>query len=112
MPKLAQQLSELAASKAKPRKTAYTLASGQGLFLVVLPTGVKQWRVRYRQLDGQRGKKIIGTYPDMGIAAAHHAAAQLHQRVRMGQSPEGLYDRLKTERETLTQAEMQQRLDA
>ncbi|HWL27963.1 MAG TPA: integrase arm-type DNA-binding domain-containing protein, partial [Burkholderiaceae bacterium] len=112
MPKLAQQLSELAVSKAKPRKTAYTLASGQGLFLVVLPTGIKQWRVRYRQSDGQRGKKVIGTYPDMGIAAAHQAAAQLHQRVRMGQSPEGLYDRLKTERETLTQAEMQQRLDA
>ena len=91
MPKLAQQLTELAASKAKPRKTAYTLASGQGLFLLVLPSGVKQWQVRYREPEGRRGKKIVGIYPDMGIAAARQAAAQLHQRVRMGDSAVGLY---------------------
>lgn len=108
MPKLAQQLTELAASKAKPRKTAYTLASGQGLFLVVLPSGVKQWQVRYREPEGRRGKKVVGIYPDMGIAAAHQTAAQLHQRIRMGESAVGLYDHLRMERETLTLAETQQ----
>ncbi|OZI71378.1 tyrosine-type recombinase/integrase [Bordetella genomosp. 12] len=112
MPKLAKQLTELAASKAKPRNTAYTLASGQGLFLVVLPSGVKQWQVRYREPDGRRGKKIVGIYPDMGIAVAHQAAAQLHQKVRMGESPEGLYDRLRMERETLSLAEIKQQQDA
>lgn len=108
MPKLAQQLTELAASKAKPRKTAYTLASGQGLFLLVLPSGVKQWQVRYREPEGRRGKKVVGIYPDMGIAAAHQTAAQLHQRIRMGESAVGLYDHLRMERETLTLAETQQ----
>jgi len=85
MPKLASQLTELVASKAKPKKTAYTLASGQGLHLLVLPSGLKQWQVRYREQDGRRGKRIVGVYPEMGIAAAHQAAAELHQRVRMGQ---------------------------
>ena len=108
MPKLAQQLTELAASKAKPRKTAYALASGQGLFLLVLPSGVKQWQVRYREPEGRRGKKVVGIYPDMGIAAAHQTAAQLHQRIRMGESAVGLYDHLRMERETLTLAETQQ----
>lgn len=112
MPKLASQLTELVASKAKPKKTAYTLASGQGLHLLVLPSGLKQWQVRYREQDGRRGKRIVGVYPEMGIAAAHQAAAELHQRVRMGQPVEGFYDRLKIEREALTQEEIQQRLEA
>jgi hypothetical protein len=78
MPKLAQQISDLAARKARPKAAAYMLASGNGVHLVVQPTGLKQWLVRYRMPDGKRGKKIVGIYPDMSIADAHKVAEDLH----------------------------------
>lgn len=92
MPKIAKQLSDLAARKAKPRDAAYSLPSGQGLHLVVLPSGTKQWLVRFRTPEGKRGNRVIGIYPDMGVADAHKATEALHQQVRMGDRPEGLYD--------------------
>lgn len=95
MPKLAQQLSDLAARKARPKDAAYTLASGNGLHLVIQPSGLKQWQVRYRTPEGKRGKKIVGVYPEMSIADAHKAAEELHQQVRLGERPEGMVDRLK-----------------
>ena len=107
VPKLAQQLTDLAARKARPKPAAYTLASGNGLHLAVQPSGTKQWLVRYRTPDGKRGKKIIGIYPDMSIAAAHLATEELHQRVRVGEAPEGLYDHLKAAQQAKTQEEIE-----
>lgn len=103
MPKTPTQLSDLAARKAKSKDAAYTLASGRGLFLVVLPTGIKQWMVRFQTPEGKRGNRIIGIYPDMGIADAHKASEELRQRVRMGDRPEGMYDRRRAERASLTE---------
>lgn len=107
MPKLAQQISDLAARKARPKAAAYMLASGNGLHLVVQPTGLKQWLVRYRMPDGKRGKKIIGIYPDMSIADAHKVAEDLHLSVRAGNQAEGMRDRIKAAQETRTQSEIE-----
>ncbi|MFC3339864.1 Arm DNA-binding domain-containing protein [Paracandidimonas soli] len=60
MPKIPPQLTDLAARRAKPRNAVYTLASGRGLFLVVQPSGQKQWMVRFQFPDGKRGNRIIG----------------------------------------------------
>ncbi|MEB2399939.1 tyrosine-type recombinase/integrase [Parapusillimonas sp. JC17] len=97
MPKTPTQLSDLAARKAKSKDAVYTLPSGRGLFLLVQPTGIKQWMVRFQTPEGKRGNRIIGIYPDMGIADAHKAADGLRQRVRMGEPPEGMYDRRRAE---------------
>lgn len=51
---------------------------------MVLPTGARQWLVRYQTLEGKPGKRIVGIYPDMGVTDAHKAAEDLHQHVRMG----------------------------
>lgn len=112
MPRLAQQLSDVAIRKAKPQAKPYTLASGRGLHLEVLPTGSRQWLVRYRTPEGKQRTKIIGMYPDMGVADAHKAAADLHQQVRMGEAPIGLRDRIKAATQALTQdqIEAQQRV--
>lgn len=99
MPKLAQQLSDTAARKARPKAAPYTLASGNGLHLLVLPSGVKQWLVRWRTEDGRRGKKVVGVYPDMTVATATKAAEDLHEVVRAGGKPEGLRDRAKARRQ-------------
>src|SRR5690554_529147 len=97
MPKTPTQLSDLAARKAKSKDIVYTLPSGRGLFLLVQPTGIKQWMVRFQTPEGKRGNRVIGIYPDMGIADAHKAADELRQRVRMGEPPEGMYDRRRAE---------------
>ncbi|MBV2179905.1 MAG: tyrosine-type recombinase/integrase [Castellaniella sp.] len=112
MPKLAQQLSDLAAKKARPKDAAYSLASGNGVHLVIQPTGQKQWQVRYRTPDNQRGKKIVGTYPGMSIADAHKAAEELHLSVRAGNKAEGMRDRIKAAKETRTQEEIEAELAA
>ena len=41
-------LSNLALSKAKPRSKGYRLADGDGLHLLVQPTGSKLWQLRYK----------------------------------------------------------------
>ncbi|MFJ5444625.1 tyrosine-type recombinase/integrase [Methylobacillus methanolivorans] len=107
MPKLAKQLTDPAARKAIIKPEPYTLASGNGLFLLVLPTGSKQWQVRYRTPEGQRSKKIIGIYPDVSIAQAHVLADGLHQAARMGLEVTGLYDDLKAKRKSTTDAEIE-----
>lgn len=107
MPKLAQQISDLAARKARPKDAAYTLASGNGLHLVIQPSGLKQWQVRYRTPDGKRGKKIVGVYPEMSIADAHKAAEELHQQVRMGAQPVGMADRIKAANRAKTEDELE-----
>lgn len=53
--------------------------------------------VRFQTPEGKRGNRVIGVYPDMGIADAHKAADELRQRVRMGEPPEGMYDRRRAE---------------
>ncbi|WP_368648783.1 integrase arm-type DNA-binding domain-containing protein [Castellaniella ginsengisoli] len=106
MPKIAKQLTDLAVRKARPRDAAYMLASGGGLHLVVLPSGTKQWLVRFRTPEGKRGNRVIGVYPDMGVADAHKAAEDLHRQVRMGERPDGLYDRQRAVKASQTEAEV------
>lgn len=62
------------------------LLLGRGLFLLVQPTGMKQWMVRFQTAEDKRGNRMIGICPDMGVADAHNAADDLRQRVRMGAS--------------------------
>ncbi len=108
MPKIPTQLTDLAARRAKPRNAVYTLASGRGLFLVVQPSGQKQWMVRFQFPDGKRGNRIIGVYPDTGIADAHKSADDLRQQIRMGETPQGMYDLRRAAREAKTEEEIQQ----
>ena len=111
MPKLAQQLSDVAIRKARPQSKPYSMASGRGLRLEVMPTGIKQWVARYRTPEGKQRTKVVGIYPDMGIADAHKATEDLRQQVRMGEAPIGLHDRIKAAAQALTldQVEEQQR---
>ena len=41
-------LSEFAARRAKPKDKPYKLSDGDGLHLLVNPTGSKLWRLKYR----------------------------------------------------------------
>jgi hypothetical protein len=48
MPRQTTQLTDTAIAKAKGKEKKYKLYDGKGLFLLVMPTGSKLWRLKYR----------------------------------------------------------------
>lgn len=55
---------------ARPRENDYKLFDGQGLYLLVKPSGVKTWRLKYTKPDGRAGLATFGNYPAVGLKAA------------------------------------------
>ena len=60
---------------AKPREKDYPLFDGQGLFLLVKPTGVKTWRFKFTRPDGRPGLATFGNYPALGLKSARERRA-------------------------------------
>ena len=57
-----------------------------GLYLVVQPSGVKGWALRYRHA-GKPAKLTLGRWPMMGLADARRAASEALQAVEHGTDP-------------------------
>jgi integrase len=68
--------------KARP----YKLTDGGGLYVQVMPSGIKTWRFRY-VLGGAAGDVRIGRYPEIGVADARDRHFELRQLVERGQDP-------------------------
>lgn len=54
---------------AKPTEKPYKLADSHGLYVHILPTGTKTWRLNYKH-DGKNYTKTFGQYPNIGVAEA------------------------------------------
>lgn len=54
---------------AKPREKAYKLADGAGLYLEVIPSGSRYWRMKYR-FNGKEKRMAFGVYPAVSLAQA------------------------------------------
>ncbi len=71
-------LTDIAIRNAKPRAKPYKMADERGLFVLVQPSGGKLWRWKYRvngvDENGEpkriERKLTIGTFPEVGLAAA------------------------------------------
>ena len=71
MPKTTKPLTDKEVKLAKPKEKEYTLTDGYGLFLLVLPSGVKTWRFNYtRPYSKKRTKISLGIYPTVTLAQA------------------------------------------
>jgi hypothetical protein len=70
MPTRVQPLTQLQERKAKPKDKPYKLADGGGPYLVVMPTGGKLWRMKYRQPDGKENRLSFGSFPEVSLAGA------------------------------------------
>jgi len=57
---------------AKARSTRYKLTDGDGLHILVLPSGSKSWRWRY-QKAGVEHLVTLGTWPDLSVTDARRA---------------------------------------
>ncbi len=52
---------------AKPKEKPYKLFDGGGLYLDVVPSGGKRWRLKYR-FRGKEKLLSLGVYPDVPLA--------------------------------------------
>jgi len=84
--KKTDKLTALACQKAAPRDKPYKLADGKGLYLEVLPTGVKSWRWKYR-FGGKEKRLVFGTFPDLKLGEARDLREDAARQLRGGVDP-------------------------
>lgn len=69
MPKRVLPLTDLQVKNAKPREKEYKLSDGNGLYLLVTPTGGKLWRFNYTY-SGKQKTLFLKAYPEKSLLDA------------------------------------------
>src|SRR5690606_22767920 len=82
-------LSFQAVKNAKPREKPYKLTDGQGLYLLVQPSGTKLWRLNYRYA-GRHKTLAIGVDPEVGLGEARERREAARKALRDGLDPSAL----------------------
>ncbi|GBQ24660.1 phage integrase [Acetobacter estunensis NRIC 0472] len=72
---------------AKPAEKAYRLADSGGLFLHVMASGSKIWRMRYRSPEGKEQTLTLAPYPAMSLQDARRARDAAKDIKRQGIDP-------------------------
>lgn len=80
------KLTALAASKAKPGPKPVRMFDGGGLYLEVMPTGARYWRMKYRH-GGKEKRLAFGVYPQVTLAKAREERTRARQILADGQDP-------------------------
>ncbi|HDQ0094731.1 TPA: tyrosine-type recombinase/integrase [Escherichia coli] len=71
---------------AKPREKAYKLADGAGLYLEVVPSGSRYWRMKYR-FNGKEKRMAFGVYPAVSLAQARTLRDDAKKKLAEGIDP-------------------------
>ncbi len=79
-------LTDAKVRNAKPKHKPYKLADGEGLFLLVAPSGSKYWRLRYFFANKEK-LLALGVYPDVPLADARERRAQARKLIAAGTDP-------------------------
>jgi integrase len=79
-------LTDAKARNARPRTKPYKIADGEGLFLLVTPSGAKYWRLKYF-FAGKEKLLALGVYPDITLADARDRRAQARKLLAAGNDP-------------------------
>jgi hypothetical protein len=96
-------------SNAKPGDKDKRLNDGNGLYLLLKPTGAKWWRLDY-SIDGKRKTLSPGVYPATGLADARRKAEDARAKVASGIDPSEARKETKIAKQI--EAENQKRLEA
>ncbi len=72
--------------QAKPKATEYFFNDGDGLFLRVLPSGVKTWQLRLSR-NKRDIKKSLGRFPEVSLSQARELATALRATLAAGEDP-------------------------
>lgn len=79
-------LTDIQCRKAKPRDKAYKLSDAHGLYLYVLPTGTRSWRLKYR-FGGKEHRLTFGPYPEVSLIEARELREDVRKQLREGIDP-------------------------
>ena len=79
-------LTDRAVRNAKPQSKPYRIFDGDGLALLVSPTGVKSWQLRFR-LDGKDDTDSLGKADRVTLAQARAKADETRALVARGEHP-------------------------
>jgi len=79
-------LTSVAIENTKPRTKPYTIADGDGLYLLVKPNGRKLWRLRYRYA-GKQNMLSLGSFPTLLLAGARGKRDAAHKLLADGIDP-------------------------
>ncbi|MFT8440155.1 tyrosine-type recombinase/integrase [Acetobacter fabarum] len=79
-------LTDTAVKTAKAKEKAYRLADSEGLFIHVMPTGKKFWRMRYRS-QGKEQTLTFGPYPAVSLRDARSMRDNAKDMIRQGIDP-------------------------
>jgi len=79
-------LSDAKVRNAKPRAKPYKLADNEGLFLLIMPSGSKYWRLKYF-VAGKEKLLALGVYPEITLVEARERRAQARKVLANGADP-------------------------
>lgn len=79
-------LSDAKVRSASARAKPYKLADGDGLFLLVMPSGSKYWRMKYF-FGGKEKLLALGVYPEVGLADARERRMDARKQLAAGKDP-------------------------
>ncbi len=79
-------LTDIIAKNAKPQKAQYKLFDEKGLFLLVIPSGGRYWRMKYR-FDGKEKLLAFGTYPETSLKEARNKRDDARKQIEEGLDP-------------------------
>jgi integrase len=102
-------LKPVTVSNAKPGDKDKRLNDGNGLYLLIKPTGAKWWRFDYT-IEGKRKTLSLGTFPATSLADARRKAEEGRAKVANGIDPSDTRKEIKAAKQI--EAENQKRIDA
>ena len=80
------QLSDAKVKNAKAQTSEYKLFDGQGLFLLVTPSGGKYWHFKYRFDEKEKGFSF-GPYPEISLVEARMRRDEARTQIAHGIDP-------------------------
>ncbi|MEI6207273.1 MAG: integrase arm-type DNA-binding domain-containing protein [Desulfuromonadales bacterium] len=100
MPKRIPPISELKVQKARPKDKSYRLNDGEGLYLLVTPSGGKLWRFDYTFAKTTRKTLAFGPYPEISLVEARKYREDARTLVAHGIDPSTVKKNLDTVKTT------------
>lgn len=98
------KLSDKAIKAAKPKEKQYKLADGEGLYLIVTPTGSKLWRLKYRYADKEKTLSI-GSYPVVTLKEARDSKIEAKRLLAQNPPKDPSAEKKKTKKQIVRNAE-------
>lgn len=79
-------LSDAKVRNARPQAKPYKITDGEGMFLLVTPSGSKYWRLKYI-FTGKEKLLALGVYPEVSLADARERRLQARKMLAAGNDP-------------------------